>query len=82
MCVPIRLKTYPLSGGFYFAGQPVDRALWLMTPPTVNAYYNPPLNEVSMSTYSRHWAPQSRLYHLQAISLTFAVSPSVCVYDG
>lgn len=27
-------------------GKPVDRSLWGMTPPTVNAYYNPPLNEM------------------------------------
>jgi len=27
-------------------GQPVDRTVWGMTPPTVNAYYNPSLNEI------------------------------------
>jgi len=27
-------------------GQPVDRAEWGMSPPTVNAYYNPTLNEM------------------------------------
>jgi putative endopeptidase len=27
-------------------GRPVDRAEWGMTPPTVNAYYNPTLNEM------------------------------------
>ena len=27
-------------------GGPVDRAEWVMTPQTVNAYYNPPLNEI------------------------------------
>jgi putative endopeptidase len=27
-------------------GKPVDRTEWGMTPPTVNAYYNPQLNEV------------------------------------
>jgi putative endopeptidase len=27
-------------------GKPVDRTDWGMTPPTVNAYYNPPMNEV------------------------------------
>ena len=27
-------------------GKPVDRDRWAMTPPTVNAYYNPTLNEI------------------------------------
>lgn len=27
-------------------GQPVDRQEWGMTPPTVNAYYNPTMNEI------------------------------------
>jgi len=27
-------------------GKPVDRKLWMMTPPTVNAYYNPQMNEI------------------------------------
>jgi putative endopeptidase len=27
-------------------GKPVDRAEWGMTPPTVNAYYNPQMNEI------------------------------------
>ncbi|MFP5391025.1 MAG: M13-type metalloendopeptidase [Gammaproteobacteria bacterium] len=27
-------------------GQPVDRLEWVMTPQTVNAYYNPELNEI------------------------------------
>ena len=27
-------------------GKPVDRQDWLMTPQTVNAYYNPPTNEI------------------------------------
>jgi putative endopeptidase len=27
-------------------GKPVDRSEWGMTPPTVNAYYNPPRNEI------------------------------------
>lgn len=28
-------------------GKPVDRAEWTMTPPTVNAYYNPLLNSIN-----------------------------------
>ena len=27
-------------------GKPVDRTVWGMTPPTVNAYYNPNNNEI------------------------------------
>lgn len=27
-------------------GNPVDRGEWFMTPQTVNAYYNPPMNEI------------------------------------
>jgi predicted metalloendopeptidase len=27
-------------------GKPVNRKEWLMSPPTVNAYYNPPVNEI------------------------------------
>jgi predicted metalloendopeptidase len=27
-------------------GRPLDRSLWLMTPQTVNAYYNPAMNEI------------------------------------
>ena len=27
-------------------GKPVDRTIWGMTPPTVNAYYNPGFNEI------------------------------------
>ena len=28
------------------AGKPVDKEEWLMTPQTVNAYYNPTTNEI------------------------------------
>jgi endothelin-converting enzyme/putative endopeptidase len=28
-------------------GQPVDRREWFMTPPTVNAYYNPQMNDIN-----------------------------------
>ncbi len=29
-----------------YIGKPVDKTKWGMTPPTVNAYYNPPNNEI------------------------------------
>ena len=28
-------------------GKPVDEMEWLMTPPTVNAYYSPPMNDIN-----------------------------------
>ena len=28
-------------------GKPVDRGEWGMSPPTVNAYYNPQLNDIN-----------------------------------
>lgn len=28
-------------------GKPVDRMEWFMTPPTVNAYYDPPMNDIN-----------------------------------
>ena len=28
-------------------GKPVDRGEWFMTPPTVNAYYNPSMNDIN-----------------------------------
>ena len=33
------------------AGKPVDKDEWLMTPQTVNAYYNPTTNEICFSSY-------------------------------
>jgi predicted metalloendopeptidase len=29
-------------------GKPVDRSEWLMTPPTVNAYYDPTMNQIAL----------------------------------
>nr|MDQ2664120.1 M13 family metallopeptidase [Candidatus Eremiobacteraeota bacterium] len=37
---------YESSRAMARIGHPVDRALWGMTPPTVNAYYNPSVNEI------------------------------------
>jgi len=33
---------------------------WEMTPATVNAYYNPPANEVSEFVRSRRWADKEQ----------------------
>jgi putative endopeptidase len=46
------VKNTLASGAFEYnyaigkLGRPVDRTEWVMTPPTVNAYYNPAFNEI------------------------------------
>jgi len=32
---------------FNKVGKPVDRSEWEMTPPTVNAYFNPQMNDIN-----------------------------------
>jgi predicted metalloendopeptidase len=41
-----RAHQYELSRNFAKLGKPVDKSEWFMTPQTVNAYYNPGLNEI------------------------------------
>jgi putative endopeptidase len=41
-----RATTFEFHRDLNKVGKPVDRAEWGMTPPTVNAYYNPQLNEI------------------------------------
>lgn len=36
-------------------GKPVDRTTWAMTPPTVNAYYNPAFNEIVFPAGILQW---------------------------
>jgi putative endopeptidase len=42
----IRAATFEFHRDLNKVGKPVDRTEWAMTPPTVNAYYNPLLNEI------------------------------------
>lgn len=42
----MRVNTYETRRQLDKIGKPVDRTEWLMTPPTVNAYYNPTMNEI------------------------------------
>jgi len=42
----IRANTYEYYRNKNHLGQAVDRSEWFMTPQTVNAYYNPPMNEI------------------------------------
>jgi predicted metalloendopeptidase len=41
-----RAHQFELMRNFYKLGKPVDKGEWFMTPQTVNAYYNPGLNEI------------------------------------
>ncbi|MDQ6633789.1 MAG: M13 family metallopeptidase, partial [Gemmatimonadota bacterium] len=42
----LRVRAYETKRDYDKIGKPLDRAQWSMTPPTVNAYYSPPLNEI------------------------------------
>jgi len=42
----IRVKKFGYYRNIHRLGQPVDRSEWFMTPQTINAYYNPPMNEI------------------------------------
>ncbi len=42
----LRGKTFEFQRDLAKIGKPVDRTEWGMTPPTVNAYYNPLMNEI------------------------------------
>jgi predicted metalloendopeptidase len=41
-----RAETFEFHRDLNKVGKPVDRTEWGMTPPTVNAYYNPQMNEI------------------------------------
>jgi putative endopeptidase len=42
----IRAQTFEYNRNLAKLGKPVDRTEWSMTPQTVNAYYNPEMNEI------------------------------------
>ncbi len=42
----IRSNVYTYNRNKNKLGEPVDRSEWHMSPQTVNAYYNPPMNEI------------------------------------
>ncbi|CAO3573467.1 unnamed protein product [Mortierella alpina] len=42
----MRSKTWNVQQVMNALGKPVDKAKWLMSPQTVNAYYNPSVNEI------------------------------------
>jgi putative endopeptidase len=41
-----RANTFAYKEMISHLGKPIDRTLWGMSPPTINAYYNPKLNEI------------------------------------
>jgi putative endopeptidase len=42
----LRVRAAETKRDYARIGKPIDRSLWGMTAPTVNAYYSPPLNEI------------------------------------
>ncbi len=42
-----RARTFEFDRQLAKIGKPVDRGEWDMTPPTVNAYYNPQMNDIN-----------------------------------
>jgi len=42
----LRANAFEINHNLGKIGKPVDRTEWGMTPPTVNAYYNPSMNEI------------------------------------
>jgi putative endopeptidase len=42
----LKAEAFDIARELAKIGQPVDRREWLMTPPTVNAYYNPLKNQI------------------------------------
>lgn len=41
-----RANTYSFNEMVNRLGKPIDRKAWMMTAPTINAYYNPTINEI------------------------------------
>jgi endothelin-converting enzyme/putative endopeptidase len=43
----LRLRHYEIARNYDKLGKPMDKSEWGMTPPTVNAYYAPPQNNIN-----------------------------------
>ena len=57
-----RVSAWVLADQFSKLGKPIDREEWHMTPQTVNAYYNPTMNEIVFPAAILQWpfySPQS-----------------------
>ena len=61
----MRSDAFEVSRRLARMGKPVDRAEWGMTPPTVNAYYSPTMNEITAAKIpSPRRCPNSPLIRL------------------
>ncbi len=43
----LRARQFEIRRNLAKLGKPVDKSEWTMTPPTVNAYYSPPMNNIN-----------------------------------
>ena len=43
----VRAREFEIQRNLDKLGKPVDKSEWTMTPPTVNAYYSPPMNNIN-----------------------------------
>jgi len=50
-----RVSSWVVSDQFSKLGKPIDRDEWHMTPQTVNAYYNPTMNEIVFPAAILQW---------------------------
>jgi len=50
-----RVSAWVLADQFSKLGKPIDREEWHMTPQTVNAYYNPTMNEIVFPAAILQW---------------------------
>ena len=51
----LRASAFEARRDLHKIGQPVDKMEWGMTPPTVNAYYNPQINEIVFPAGILQW---------------------------
>jgi putative endopeptidase len=51
----LALRAFETKRDLAKVGLPPDRGEWGMTPPTINAYYNPPLNEIVFPAGILQW---------------------------
>jgi predicted metalloendopeptidase len=83
---------FELSRSLKKVGKPLDRGEWLMTPPTVNAYYDPSMNEMVFPAgilqpplFDRRFAPAVNFGGMGAVmghELTHGFDDEGSQFDG